>query len=87
MNPKAPRLYGPSRSRATGNWQQQIRANTLYNQLLAIARVKVEHVIAGVNRIRIVQKKTRLQGEQIRNKVMLIAFGLHNLRIAHRSLS
>ena len=59
----------------------------LYNQLLASVRVKVEHVMAGVKRIRIVKDKIRLHGELIRDKVMLIACGLHNLRIAHRNLS
>jgi hypothetical protein len=58
-----------------------------YNQLLASVRVKVEHVIAGVKRIRIVKDKIRLHGELIRDKIMLIACGLHNLRIAHRNLS
>lgn len=59
----------------------------LYNRLLASLRVKVEHVIAGVKRIRIVKEKIRLQGDLLRDKVMLIACGLHNLRIAHRNLS
>jgi len=58
-----------------------------YNRLLASVRVKVEHVMAGVKRIRIVKEKIRLHGELIRDKVMLIACGLHNLRIAHRNLS
>jgi hypothetical protein len=62
-------------------------ADKLYNQLLACVRVKMEHVIAGVKRIRIVKDKIRLHGEQIRDKVILIACGLHNLRIAHRNLS
>ena len=59
----------------------------LYNRLLASVRVRVEHVIAGVKRIRIVKEKIRLPGEQLRDLVMLIACGLHNLRIAHRNLS
>jgi hypothetical protein len=58
-----------------------------YNQLLASVRVKVEHVMAGVKRIRIVKDKIRLHGELTRDKVMLIACGLHNLRSAHRNLS
>jgi hypothetical protein len=58
-----------------------------YNRLLASVRVKVEHVIAGLKRIRIVKDKIRLQGVLIRDQVMLIACGLHNLRIAHRNLS
>jgi hypothetical protein len=58
-----------------------------YNRLLASVRVKVEHVMAGVKRIRIVKDKIRLHGEIIRDQLMLIACGLHNLRIAHRNLS
>lgn len=59
----------------------------LYNRLLASLRVKVEHVLAGVKRIRIVKEKIRLQADLLRDKVMLIACGLHNLRMAHRNLS
>ncbi|CAA9232024.1 MAG: hypothetical protein AVDCRST_MAG95-1027 [uncultured Adhaeribacter sp.] len=59
----------------------------LYNRLLASVRVKVEHGLAGVKRIRIVKDKIRLHAEQLRDKVMLIACGLHNLRVAHRNLS
>lgn len=58
-----------------------------YNRLLASVRVKVEHVMAGLKRIRIVKEKIRLHGEQIRDSVMLIVCGLHNLKIAHRNLS
>lgn len=58
-----------------------------YNRLLASVRVKIEHVMASVKRIRIVKDKIRLHGEKIRDQVMLIACGLHNLRIAHRNLS
>jgi len=59
----------------------------LYNRLLASIRVEVEHVIAGVKRIRIVKDKIRLQGEIVTDQLMLIACGLHNLRIYHRNLS
>jgi hypothetical protein len=59
----------------------------LYNRLLASIRVRVEHVMAGVKRIRITKEKIRLPNQQIRDKVMLIACGLHNLRMAHRNLS
>ncbi len=58
-----------------------------YNRLLASVRVRVEHVMAGVKRVRIVKEKIRLQGEPLRDLVMLIACGLHNLRMAHRNLS
>ena len=59
----------------------------LYNQLLASVRVKVEHVMAGVKRMRIVKDKIRLVGHKVREVVMLIACGLHNLRVNHRNLS
>jgi hypothetical protein len=67
--------------------RELLETDKTYNRLLASIRVKVEHVIAGVKRIRIVKDKIRLHGEHLRDKVMLIACGLHNLRIAHRNLS
>ncbi len=67
--------------------QQLAEVDKCYNRLLASVRVKIEHVMAGVKRIRIVKEKIRLHGEQIRVSVMRIAGGLHNLRIAHRNLS
>ncbi|WP_187270100.1 transposase family protein [Pontibacter qinzhouensis] len=59
----------------------------LYNSLLASIRVKVEHVMAGVKRVRTVKDKMRLHGDQIRDKVMLIACGLQNIRVTYRNLS
>ncbi|WP_164891072.1 transposase family protein [Botryobacter ruber] len=58
-----------------------------YNQLLASIRVKVEHVMAGVKRVKIVKDKIRLKGQQLRDQVMLIACGLQNLRVSNRNLS
>lgn len=59
----------------------------LYNRLLASVRVKVEHGMAGGKRIRIVKEKIRLHHDQVRDQLMLIACGLHNLRINDRNLS
>lgn len=59
----------------------------MYNRLLASLRVTVEHVIGSVKRIRIVKDKIRLHSDQVRDRVMLIACGLHNLRSDHRKLS
>jgi hypothetical protein len=59
----------------------------MYNKLLATLRVKVEHVMAGIKRLKIVKDTIRLKNEQVRDKVMLIAVALHNLRIAYRNLS
>lgn len=59
----------------------------MYNQLLASLRVSIEHTVAGVKRIRVTKEKIRLHGEQVRDKVMLIACALHNLRIDYRKIS
>jgi hypothetical protein len=57
-----------------------------YNKLLASISVSVENVMAGVKRLSVVKDKIRLKRNQIRDQVMLIACGLHNLRIARRKL-
>lgn len=54
------------------------------NQLLNSFRVSVEHVISGVKRLRIVKDILRLKGYQVRDQVMLLACGLHNLRVSFR---
>lgn len=54
------------------------------NQLLNSFRVTVEHAISGVKRIRIVKDILRLKGYQVRDQVMLLACGLHNLRVSFR---
>ncbi|MCJ8166171.1 transposase family protein, partial [Pontibacter sp. E15-1] len=58
-----------------------------YNQMLASLRVQVEHVIASVKRLRTVKEKIRLHKDPVRDAVMLIACGMHNLRETHRNLS
>jgi DDE superfamily endonuclease/Helix-turn-helix of DDE superfamily endonuclease len=56
----------------------------LLNQIISGARVVVEHVLAGVQRCRIVKDVLRLTTEGISDLVMEIACGLHNLRISCR---
>jgi hypothetical protein len=58
-----------------------------YNQFVSSIRVKVEHAIGSCKRLRIVLQKIRLRIEDIQDLVILIATGLHNLRITHRNLS
>ncbi|WP_114783958.1 transposase family protein [Botryobacter ruber] len=58
-----------------------------FNQLLASIRVKVEHVMAGIKRVKIVKDKVRLRTELVRNQVMCIACGWQNLRVSNRNLS
>lgn len=50
------------------------------NTLVARIRVKVEHAIAGVKRLKIIRNQIRLHGWQKRDRMMNIACGLHNIR-------
>lgn len=52
---------------------------------LSRIRVPVEHVMAGVKRLNIVKEKIRLRFQDVRDQVMLVACGLHNLRTAART--
>lgn len=56
----------------------------LRNQRIAKVRVIVEHSISGIKRLGIVSGKIRLRTTEIRDKVILIATGLHNLRVRSR---
>ncbi len=54
------------------------------NRMISRVRIVVENVICGVKRCRIVKDTLRLTKEQISDKVMEIACGLHNLRVTFR---
>lgn len=56
----------------------------LFNRTFSSIRVKVEHVISGIKRCRIVKEVLRLTREGISDLVMEIACGLHNLRVSAR---
>jgi hypothetical protein len=58
-----------------------------FNKEVAAQRVIVEHVIGSIKRLRSVAEKSRLRIEGIYDQLMLIAVGLHNLRLTHRNLS
>ena len=56
----------------------------LYNQLLSPLRVvieHIEHVHRGIKRFRMVCDKVRVRGDWFRDSVMVVACGLHNLRV------
>jgi len=53
----------------------------LYNQMLSSLRVVIEHVHSGIKRLRMVGDTLRLRGEGVRDQVMVVACGLHNLRV------
>lgn len=50
------------------------------NSLMGSIRVKVEHAIAGIKRLKIIRNQIRLHGWQAGDRMMNIACGLHNLR-------
>lgn len=53
----------------------------LYNQLLSPLRVVIEHAHSRIKRLRMVATPLRLRGEWVRDTVMVVACGLHNLRV------
>ena len=57
------------------------------NQVISRVRVTVEHAIAGVKRCRIVADIFRNRRPGFVDEVMLAASGLHNLRVAARTLA
>lgn len=56
-------------------------AQRLYNRLLSPLRVVIEHAHSGLKRLRILQDTLRLRGEWRRDTVLVVACGLHNLRV------
>lgn len=59
-------------------------ADRLLNRLISSARMKVEHVIAGIKRCRIVKDVFRNTKRGFSDVVMCVACALHNLRISFR---
>ena len=61
----------------------------LYNQLLSPLRVVIEHAHSGIKRLRMAQDTLRLRGEWVLDTIMVVAGGLHNLRVTspHRAYS
>lgn len=54
------------------------------NRRIASQRMHIEHTIGSVKRCRIVKDKLRYWQDGIRDMVMAIAAGLHNLRLRYR---
>lgn len=66
-NPKGAQICIPVKKPRNGQLSDY---DKMFNQLLASLRVKIEHVMAGIKRVRIVKDKIRLKTEEIRHKVM-----------------
>lgn len=56
----------------------------ILNVWISFCRIVVEHAISGVERMRCVLDQIRLRTTDILDKVMLIACGLHNIRVKSR---
>jgi DDE superfamily endonuclease len=54
------------------------------NRRIAASRSRIEHVIGGVKRYRIVQDTIRLLKDRIRDTIMETCCGLHNFRLQYR---
>ena len=57
------------------------RGQKRHNRKLSRVRVRVEHALAGVKRSRIVKEVFRKTNEELSDLVMVVACGLHNLRV------
>ena len=51
------------------------------NQEIAHRRIRIEHIICSIKRLRIVKDTNRLWKDTARDMVMAIAVGLHNFRL------
>ena len=54
----------------------------LYNQLFSATRVVVEHANSGLKRVRMLKDVCRLHDAVVRDRIRVVACGLHNLRVA-----
>ena len=70
-------IYQPSKKKPG---QERSAEEREHNRLVSQIRVAVEHILAGVKRVRIVKDRFRNTKPRFADQVMLIACGLHNLR-------
>ena len=54
------------------------------NQWLSSIRIRIEHIIAGVKRYRILKDKLRIWQPAVRDLIMATCCGLHNFRLRLR---
>jgi hypothetical protein len=54
------------------------------NRHISSIRIRIEHVIGGVKRDRIVKDKIRLLKDRVRDTIMETCGGLHNFRLQYR---
>lgn len=54
------------------------------NRAMSKLRVKIEHVFAGLKRLRMLKEKIRIPSYAKRQTIVKIAAAIHNLRVEHR---
>jgi len=57
------------------------------NKMKSSRRVAIEHAISGIKRCRVVKDKFRYRRYGYDDLVMVLACGLHNLRVDHRKIA
>ncbi len=60
------------------------RAEKHTNRKISRVRVRVEHALSGVKRARVVKDVLRNTKDGFSDSIMVIACGLHNLRVRSR---
>jgi len=53
----------------------------IYNKLLSQTRIVIEHANSGLKRLRMFREACRVRGEGVRDRLRVVACGLHNLRV------
>jgi hypothetical protein len=71
----------PNKKPRNGELSEQQK---LDNRHISQIRVPVEHVMSGVKRLNIAKEKIRIRVQNARDRIMMVACGLHNLRDAFR---
>jgi hypothetical protein len=81
FNPEGIHVLQPQK-KPKGKELTQEEKDTNYE--ISKTRVRVEHVISGIKRLRIVKDKCRNWLKDFKDKIMEIACGLHNFRLKFR---
>jgi Helix-turn-helix of DDE superfamily endonuclease/DDE superfamily endonuclease len=53
----------------------------LYNRMISVERVVIEHVNSGIKRLRMLKETIRVHNSDFRDMVMAVGCALHNLRV------
>lgn len=62
-------------------YKERTFSQKLYNHMLAQMRIVVEHANSGIKRLRMLKDQVRLHSYHLRDTIIEVACGLHNLRV------